>query len=63
MPSKSPDLDLPAVNTIRTLATDAAQATNSGHPGLEARFIHEERHQRRLGKIRALEDEVRRHAA
>jgi len=29
---------------------------------LEARFTHEERHERRLGKIRALEDEVRRHA-
>ncbi len=28
---------------------------------LEARFTHEERHERRLGKIRALEDEVRRH--
>jgi len=29
---------------------------------LQARFTHEERHERRLGKIRALEDEVRRHA-
>ena len=29
---------------------------------LEARFTHEERHQRRLGKIKALEEEVRRHA-
>jgi RpiB/LacA/LacB family sugar-phosphate isomerase len=29
---------------------------------LRARFSHEERHERRLGKIRALEDEVRRHA-
>ena len=29
---------------------------------LDARFTHEERHERRLGKIRALEDEVRRHA-
>jgi ribose 5-phosphate isomerase B len=28
---------------------------------LEARFTHEERHERRLGKIRALEDEVRHH--
>lgn len=29
---------------------------------LDARFTHEERHERRLGKIRALEDEVRRNA-
>jgi ribose 5-phosphate isomerase B len=29
---------------------------------LAARFTHEERHERRLGKIKALEDEVRRHA-
>jgi RpiB/LacA/LacB family sugar-phosphate isomerase len=29
---------------------------------LEARFTHEERHERRLGKIKALEDEVRHHA-
>jgi len=29
---------------------------------LGARFTHEERHQRRLGKIKALEEEVRRHA-
>jgi ribose 5-phosphate isomerase B len=29
---------------------------------LEARFTHEERHERRLAKIRALEDKVRRHA-
>jgi ribose 5-phosphate isomerase B len=29
---------------------------------LAARFTHEERHERRLGKIRALEEEVRRHA-
>ena len=29
---------------------------------LEARFTHEERHRRRLAKIVALEDEVRRHA-
>jgi RpiB/LacA/LacB family sugar-phosphate isomerase len=31
-------------------------------PFLEAHFTHEERHERRLGKIRALEDEVGRHA-
>lgn len=29
---------------------------------LEARFTHEERHERRLGKIRALEEELRRRA-
>jgi ribose 5-phosphate isomerase B len=29
---------------------------------LGARFTHEERHERRLGKIKALEQEVRRHA-
>jgi ribose 5-phosphate isomerase B len=29
---------------------------------LAARFTHEERHERRLGKIKALEDEVGRHA-
>jgi RpiB/LacA/LacB family sugar-phosphate isomerase len=29
---------------------------------LDARFTHEERHERRLGKIKALEDEVRRDA-
>lgn len=29
---------------------------------LGARFTHEERHQRRLGKIEAIEEEVRRHA-
>jgi ribose 5-phosphate isomerase B len=29
---------------------------------LAARFTHEQRHERRLGKIKALEDEVRRHA-
>jgi ribose 5-phosphate isomerase B len=29
---------------------------------LGARFTHEERHQRRLGKIKAIEEEVRRHA-
>jgi hypothetical protein len=63
MPSKSPDPDLLAINTAHTLAMDAVQAANSGQPGLEARFTHEERHERRLGKIGALEDEVRRHAA
>jgi ribose 5-phosphate isomerase B len=30
---------------------------------LAARFTHEERHERRLGKIRALEEEVRRHGS
>jgi RpiB/LacA/LacB family sugar-phosphate isomerase len=29
---------------------------------LAARFTHEERHERRLGKIKALEEEMRRHA-
>src|SRR3982751_4596046 len=29
----APDLDLKCVNTIRTLAMDAVQAANSGHPG------------------------------
>ncbi|MEP7276599.1 MAG: transketolase, partial [Betaproteobacteria bacterium] len=29
----TPDLDLLCVNTIRTLAIDAVQAANSGHPG------------------------------
>jgi ribose 5-phosphate isomerase RpiB len=29
---------------------------------LGARFTHEQRHERRLGKIKALEDEVRRRA-
>src|SRR4051794_41416435 len=29
----APDLDLACVNTIRTLAMDAVQAANSGHPG------------------------------
>ena len=33
MPPKSPDLDLLTINTIRTLAMDAVQAANSGHPG------------------------------
>jgi transketolase len=33
MPSKSPDPDLLVINTIRTLAMDAVQAANSGHPG------------------------------
>jgi RpiB/LacA/LacB family sugar-phosphate isomerase len=32
------------------------------HWFLDARFSHQERHERRLGKIRALESEVRRHA-
>ena len=32
--SASPDLDLLAINTIRTLSIDAVQKTNSGHPGL-----------------------------
>jgi len=62
MPPKSPDPDLLAINTIPTLAMDAVQAANSGHPGLEASFTHEERHERRLGEIAAPEDEVRRHA-
>jgi transketolase len=30
---KSPDPDLLVINTIRTLAMDAVQAANSGHPG------------------------------
>jgi transketolase len=33
MPTKSPDPDLLVINTIRTLAMDAVQAANSGHPG------------------------------
>jgi transketolase len=33
MPPKSPDPDLLVINTIRTLAMDAVQAANSGHPG------------------------------
>jgi transketolase len=33
MPPKSPDPDLLAINTIPTLAMDAVQAANSGHPG------------------------------
>jgi transketolase len=33
MPSKPPDPDLLVINTIRTLAMDAVQAANSGHPG------------------------------
>ena len=32
MPVKS-DLDTTCINTIRTLAMDAVQAANSGHPG------------------------------
>src|SRR5438045_4588231 len=31
--SRSQDLDQVAINTIRTLAMDAVQAANSGHPG------------------------------
>jgi transketolase len=31
--SDTPDLDLLAINTIRTLSMDAVQAANSGHPG------------------------------
>jgi transketolase len=33
MPAKSPNPDLLVINTIRTLAMDAVQAANSGHPG------------------------------
>jgi len=33
MPQKSQDPDLLVINTIRTLAMDAVQAANSGHPG------------------------------
>jgi transketolase len=33
MPVKSQDPDLLVINTIRTLAMDAVQAANSGHPG------------------------------
>jgi transketolase len=33
MLQKSPDPDLLVINTIRTLAMDAVQAANSGHPG------------------------------
>ena len=33
MPPASPDPDLLVINTIRTLAMDAVQAANSGHPG------------------------------
>ena len=29
----SNDIDLACINTIRTLAMDAVQAANSGHPG------------------------------
>ena len=32
-PSKSPDHDELSINTIRTLAIDAVQKANSGHPG------------------------------
>jgi len=31
--SDAPAIDLSCVNTIRTLAMDAVQAANSGHPG------------------------------
>lgn len=33
MPTTAQDLDLTAINTIRTLSMDAVQAANSGHPG------------------------------
>ena len=33
MPTTAQDLDQLAINTIRTLAMDAVQAANSGHPG------------------------------
>src|SRR6478672_10740772 len=33
MPAKPQDLPLLTINTIRTLAMDAVQAANSGHPG------------------------------
>src|SRR6478735_8543148 len=33
MPAKPQDPDLLVINTIRTLAMDAVQAANSGHPG------------------------------
>jgi transketolase len=33
MPQKPPGPDLLVINTIRTLAMDAVQAANSGHPG------------------------------
>src|SRR3954471_1586685 len=32
-PASDLDLDLACINTIRTLAMDAVQAANSGHPG------------------------------
>ena len=32
MPTKT-DLDTTCINTMRTLAMDAVQAANSGHPG------------------------------
>ena len=32
-PKIQPDLDLLSINTIRTLAIDAVQQANSGHPG------------------------------
>src|SRR6266850_1787248 len=33
MPPNPQDADLQVINTIRTLAMDAVQAANSGHPG------------------------------
>src|SRR3982751_3991831 len=33
MPATITDLDQLSINTIRTLALDAVQAANSGHPG------------------------------
>src|SRR5262245_38323751 len=33
MPTTAQDLDLTAINTIRTLAMDAVEAAKSGHPG------------------------------
>ena len=33
MPTPAQDPDLLVINTIRTLAMDAVQAANSGHPG------------------------------
>ena len=87
MPPKSPDPDLLAINTIPTLAMDAVQAANSGHPGTPMApapvVYHDtysghhgvdhdavnmlvtgdnEPHERWLGKVGVLEDEVRRHA-
>ena len=33
MPTTAQDLELTAINTIRTLAMDAVEAAKSGHPG------------------------------